>query len=275
MTRLNAPAAAAAVLVLLTGCSDASTPTTAPAASASSASSASSVAPASSPATAAGEDAAALAARVVAAMDARKTAKVSMTAQSPAGTTTGSGATRFGESTDMAMRVVAGATTMNLVLLGTSVYVQSPSLPTKKWIKISAGATDPLSRALAPTLESISSNASIEAMLDSYQGIPVTKAGTSTLDGVPVAEYVYALDAAALTAGIPESLRAQAGTQFDGATGTTSMWVDDEGLVRKVLATVRLTSGTSQTTLRYTDWGAPVTIDAPSAADVVDAASLS
>lgn len=270
MTRLNAPVAAAATLLLLAGCSGASTSAAAPAPAASGSS-----VPGSPSAAPAGEDAAAFAARVVAAMDAKRTAKVSMTAQSPAGTTTGSGATRFGDSTDMRMRVVAGATTMNLVLIGTSVYVQSPSLPTKKWIKISAGASDPLSRALAPTLESISSNASIEAMLDSYKGLPVTRAGASSLDGVPVTEYVFALDAAALTAGIPEALRAQAGTQFDGATGTTSMWVDDEGLVRKVLGTVKLTSGTTQTTLRYTDWGAPVTIDAPQPADVVDAAGLS
>jgi hypothetical protein len=259
-----------AAALALTACSggSASTPpapasTSAPAASASGTAS-----------TQAGEDAKALAARVVAAMAAKKTAKVSMTAKSAAGETTGSGSVEFGETTHMAMRVVSDATTMNLVLLDKVMYVKASGLPTDKWIKVSAGASDQLSQALAPTLESISSNASVEAMLAGYDGVPVTRGGTSTLDDVAVTEYTYALDSAALAAGIPENLRAQAGAELDGATGTTQMWVDDEGLVRKVLATVDLTSGTTTTTLRYTDWGAPVTIQAPPAAQTIDAAKI-
>lgn len=269
-SRTVVPALLAAVLAAaaLAACSGGGSPA-APAASsaAPAASSAASAAPA-------GEDAEALAARVVAAMAAKKTAKVSMTADSAAGQTTGSGAVRFGDTTHMAMRVVAGATTMNLVLLDKVMYVKASGLPTEKWIKISAGADDQLSKALAPTLESISSNASVESMIAGYKGVPVTKGGTSTLDGVSVTQYDYALDAAALTAGIPAELRAQAGAQFDGATGTTSMWVDDEGLVRKVVATVDLKSGKTTTTLRYTDWGAPVTIEAPPAGQTLDAASI-
>ena len=272
-TALTAGAAVLATLAL-TACSGGSASSTT---SGEPAATASATSPAASPATSsapAGEDAKALAARVVAAMSAKRTATVSMTADSPAGQTTGSGAVEFGPTTHMSMRVVAGATTMNLVLLDEVMYVKASGLPTDKWIKVSAGATDRLSQALAPTLRSISSNASVEAMLAGYDGVPVTRGGTSTLDDVTVTEYTYALDAAALTKGIPEDLRAQAGAELDGATGTTTMWVDAEGLVRKVLATVDLRSGTTRTTLRYTDWGAPVTIEAPPAAQTVDAASV-
>lgn len=265
--RLAVPVVLALALAACSGGGSTSVPALSSPAATSSAAPAASAAPA-------GEDAEALAARVVAAMAAKKTAKVSMTADSAAGQTTGSGAVRFGDTTHMAMRVVAGATAMNLVLLDQVMYVKASGLPTEKWIKIAAGADDELSKALAPTLKSISSNASVESMIAGYKGVPVTKGGTSTLDGVSVTQYDYALDAAALTAGIPAELRAQAGTQFDGATGTTSMWVDDEGLVRKVVATVKLKSGTTTTTLRYTDWGAPVTIEAPPAAQTLDAASI-
>jgi hypothetical protein len=108
----------------------------------------------------------------------------------------------------------------------------------------------------------------------------VAERGTSTIRGVPVTQYRVTIDPAKAAARVPSWERAGYHA-FESSLGPgatpVDVWVDSQNLVRRVQVALHLPGGTGMpagTTLSETtdfyDFGVPVRVSAPPAAEVAD-----
>lgn len=215
-------------------------------------------------------------------MAAKKTAKATFDAGVAGQQVTGTGAFRFG--TDFAATLTMatpGQGDISVVLLPGTFYLKLPKdagLPAgKSWVKISKGDSGPLAQSLAPALEQMSSGFDPKDSLRYLEAASSIKsAGTETLDGVQTTKYVTTVDVARLVAAAQGTQKQQYQAMLDAGqkTLTATTWVGADQLPRKFSTTIDSPQGPVTASGTYSDWGAPVDIQEPPAAQVVAATEL-
>lgn len=262
-TRFAASVLSGSVLLLgLTGCSDDAEPTAAegsPSASAGS-SEAAEPSPAESAAADGGGDAAseAFLERLKAGMGDTGSVHVEMLMTGPV-KTSAEGDTTYGpggSEMQLTMQMADLPGGMEMVLVDDRAYLSVPGVTEQgKFFEIDPG--NPMFAGLEDGLSPADSFAAFEAGLQK-----VEKVGPEPVDGEPATRYRLEVDAErALAAtgqpevpGLPETL-------------TYDVWLDSEDRMRRLVYAL---AGT-KLTMDMSDWGEPVTIEAPDPTDIVEA----
>jgi hypothetical protein len=224
-------------------------------------------------------DVAELNTRLTAAARARSTARLTTTSDAAAGLRS-TGALRYrANGVDFAATTVAGGRTVKMVLVDGAAYMNvGEPYQGKHWFHIAPHGSDPVSKALSPILNQLSTSLDPKSQFAAAKGSKITSAARSELGGVPVTKYTLVSTEAALLAQLDKfaptpELRKTLLAQFKGAHAESVLWLDANDLPLRVDSRVVGPSapGTA-TSVTYSDWGKPVTITAPPRSDVVDLA---
>jgi hypothetical protein len=169
-------------------------------------------------------------------------------------------------------------------------------IPPKIYLRIPAGVHGPLPRGKSwMALPDSGSGVARDAFLGPFGGMnpgdllssltaissSVTKLGSATIRGVPVTGYRVNVDPAKADSRLPRSERAGFGA-FARTLGTGTLpvevWVDHHNLVRQIRVSLSLPGGPARAritqTLDFYDFGVPVRVSAPPAADVASFSQL-
>jgi len=188
---------------------------------------------------------------------------------------TGHGVTH-GARTRMQMEIVAGAmrSTSEVVQDGLVMYVRldalSSQLPESKvWVKLDLRE---LGEAVGADFEQIlatNPGGSLEELLSSTDA---RKVGTELVRGVPTTHYEVTIANAG--EGLSEEFLQNTKPEYE----PTHVWIDDEGLVRRLRIAFSVLDGGRRvhpvTTLEMYDFGADVEVELPPDDEVVDAGDL-
>ncbi|MFT4010175.1 MAG: LppX_LprAFG lipoprotein [Nocardioidaceae bacterium] len=145
---------------------------------------------------------------------------------------------------------------------GTMYMSMSPLTPTGKFVKLddSIPGMDQLSKSM-DSMTQFTPEKSTEMMRDSLKSLK--EVGTTDIDGESTTHYKVTVDAS-------KSMK-----ELELPTGSAAqvpkvvkydMFVTSDSLLRRV----QVNSMGQSITIDYTDWGAPVTIEAPKASDLVE-----
>lgn len=225
-------------------------------------------------------DVAQLLAAVAARQHADRTAQLSVQGRVAGPTAiafTGEGAVRL-DGTQVALRLDqvlewpgAAPQRTGFVLLGDDVYLRSSEVG-KPWLRAGSATSEPdrVRAALATTLaDNVDPTVNLSRYVDATL---VADASDDTVGGVPAVRYTLVVDLARAAALQPDpGLRAQLEQQLhDGLTRITStLWVDAANRPVRTDQRQELPGlGTLSVTGEYREWGTPVRIDVPAAAEV-------
>src|SRR4051794_5821716 len=199
-----------------------------------------------------------LGATMSAAMNAAGSAKFALVAKSSGrGTdTSGTGAIRFGE--DPAMQVTAGQEGQNVKvrLVDQNVYVNpGQAVMGKQWVHLDAEGSDQASKLFGGMVSSLQTASDASRSSEAFAKATSFKPlGSKEIRGETTHGYRMKLDEAALTELVPDASKSSTGKEFDGATGTYTVYLDDKGQPVRVTSTTKLKAGSSVQTVDYTDW---------------------
>ena len=193
----------------------------------------------------------------------------------------------------------SGSSTVTAVADGTTVYLQVPALASvtggKAWLSLPE-RTGTASSALSLTGTALGNPSDLLRLLAAHAS-SVTKVGTPTLGGVATTEYKAVISVAEIEAQAASHHRrrlAAAARKVVSALGLTSVpvtvWVGTDGYLRQVRLTLDLShaqlgsflgslapSGplpVATETVAFSAYGAPVTVTAPPASEVVSGSSV-
>jgi hypothetical protein len=203
-----------------------------------------------------------------------------------------------GDHADMAVNTDADGKHTEMRLIGDSYFLKSPDLPatTKPWAKISLNGDDVLSKFFAAIIKSTTKETDPAVALDQAGKVgTIIRSEDTKLDGRPATHYTIELDLARLVelkqgdleslALPPElsDLKDQAQQKLpelkqklEGKHFPVELWLDEQQLPLQYLADPVAAAKAlgqpvpkdSKMIVRYTDWGAPVSVDAPPADQV-------
>ncbi len=138
----------------------------------------------------------------------------------------------------------------------------------KPWVEMSLDGDNPVAEAMGGAdMAEQSDPTRILEQLERYGGEIVDTRGT-TLDGEQVTQYTVELDTAkAATMMGGEQLRAEPQPSQD-TTIPMELYLDSENLPKRIEMNMDVMGQSSSMVMNYTDWGTPVTIEAPPADQV-------
>jgi hypothetical protein len=220
------------------------------------------------------------------AMRLARTAKITISGSTSGGqvaaTTTGSGALRYdqaGPSIALTERAQAAnssqPSTLGLIVLPDQAFVNPPassgfSLPAgKTWLRIDPNATDPAMRRFAQLVRSVRENADpTQSFAQFGDAAAITAVADDNVDGIPTVRYQIHVDTARAAARATDPAAKQALRQ--AAPVDSTLWLDAANRPVRVLLREPLPGGRGTFTVdaRYRDWGRPVDIAPPPAAEV-------
>jgi hypothetical protein len=194
-----------------------------------------------------------LVATMLAAMRDKKTARMTMDIGS---SISADADVRYtGDGTEMKMSMSMGSTKATVILVDGTVYLrQAAGAKYQKITKDTLGAGETFDQ-----LTALSPSSSIAAMRGAVK--KVEYAGTDTVDGTKVDKYHVTTDASAMAKTLGQS-----GSTSDLPESVTyDLYVDRDHLMRRIDMTV------SDQTIKVlvSDWGKPVTIEAPAPSEVL------
>jgi hypothetical protein len=169
------------------------------------------------------------------------------------------------------MRVRANGrdASMQEVLDGTRVYISSPALMgqlpgAKKWMSVDVSKAG---KALGIDVANYSSQ-SPQSVLDQLKTAGgVAKIGPETLDGVATTHYRATIDPAKV-AKVFKKL------QITPAYEPVDVWIDDQGLVRRMHMAYSAKGSTTDMTASFSKYGEPVSVSVPAPDDTFDATGM-
>ncbi|RZQ60718.1 hypothetical protein [Amycolatopsis suaedae] len=233
--------------------------------------------------------------------DTAKTAKFTMEMTAEGQNVTAKGEGRFdGPNTAMSMTMsMPGAPdAMEMRTIGTDVYMKMPegqgaALGTDKpWIKLSLGGDDPISKTFGAIMTKSTEQSDPRRSLEMIQKAgKITKSEQTQLDGQPADHYWVDLDLVKMVdmmlEGMPAEVAGKAKESMQGKSVVIPMelWLNAEKLPVQVTMDMGAVSqaiaesggapasapgnaAEGKVTMKYTDWGAPVTVEAPPADQV-------
>src|SRR4051812_37045532 len=207
-------------------------------------------------------------------------AKMSMEMGGGGQTMTANGAFKMG-SGGAAMKMtmeMAQVGSMEMVVVDKVLYMKLPTslagqagLPADKpWVKISADGTDPLSKTLGPLVSSLDQNFDITKQMEQVKAAgTIDKTAKETLNGEQVTHYWLTIDLQKAVQNLPDPEMRKLAEKGAAASATKTikeeMWVNADNLPVQVVAGTPAIAGqqAGSVTVKYTDWGKPVDIQAP------------
>jgi hypothetical protein len=141
----------------------------------------------------------------------------------------------------------------------------------KHWLKVQAGATDPLSSTMAPLLSYMTNSADISSQAASWTAAGgFASAGRTTIGGVPVTEYDATIPQAAVRANLPAQFRTVMQKDITGDSHL-QLWLDAQGRPVQVVTAGSYAGKPDRVTVTYSDWGSAPAVVPPPAGDVIPA----
>lgn len=228
---------------------------------------------------ASGTSASTVLADVAAASSAAKTAKATITSSGAGQDVVGEGAFAFGSqpAASYSVSVEADGQTqeIGLILVDGAIYLKLGDLGQQKggkaWVKVDPKGTDQLSKSFSALGESLTQAGDVAGNIKLLEaGATVKDLGPESLDGVAATKYLITTD-------IAVALKTATGAAKDGleqlkksgiTTVTATLWVDGQNLPVQYQQVSKAEGGEATTTVRYSDWGKPVSIEAPPASQV-------
>lgn len=188
-----------------------------------------------------------------------------------------------GPDTAMAMVMDVSGQSMEMRFVDKAMYMKLPAssgmtAEGKPWVKIAAGGDDPMSKAMGDSFDQMAEQNDPSKILEQIE-----KAGTIKnteqveLNGEPTTHYSIEMDLKKLAEQMPDSAGAKALEQVQGKVTTLPMelWLNSEQLpVQVVMDMSKIAEAAGQPaaggkmTMKYSDWGAPVNVEAPPADQV-------
>jgi hypothetical protein len=233
--------------------------------------------------TATAADASALNSAVLSAAKDRRTVKVRMTGTGENVTTDGAGVLRYtdtGVEMSFRMKTPGAGGEVSMIVLGDGAYLKMPSdqrLGAKPWLKIGKSGDDPVSKLFGSLIDTARNSASVDAITEQAgQAGSIRSTAPDTVDGVTATRYELSVDVAKAADTVKDKM-IKTGFRTMVEQGVkavdTTLWVDGDNLPIKVVTeqpTLGAQGSTSRVrmTIRYSDWGAPVEITAPSPSEV-------
>ena len=204
-----------------------------------------------------------VATKIVDAMLAKKTAHMSIANN---GTPTMEGDYEVGNPVKVAMKVSQEGLKLEVVQVGGVIYLKGIPGTTKPWIKVNPKGTDAFSKAMA-SLGDISKSNDPRAMVKTMEGVKGKHIGTEQVGGGSTEHYLFQIPISAYATVLsPEALKAMQG-MVKGPIAT-EYWVGEDNLPRKMTTTMLVGGKKQLTQLTSSNWGKPVNIVAPPAAQV-------
>jgi hypothetical protein len=139
----------------------------------------------------------------------------------------------------------------------------------RHWLKVTAGATDPLSSAMVPLLSYMTNSADVSAQMSSWTAADgFTVGATTTVAGSNATPYDATIPRAAVQASLPAQFRDIMKKDITGDSHVT-LWLDQGDRPVKVVTTGSYDNKRDQVTVTYTDWGRAAGVSAPPDSDVI------
>lgn len=188
-----------------------------------------------------------------------------------------------GADSKMAMTMEMQGESFEIRLVDKAMYMKMPDelasqMDGKTWIKISADGTDPLSQQLGGTFDQLTEQSDPRQTLDYIQQAgEITKSEETTLDGQDVTHYWIELDYAKISDEMADSagITKEQAKMLADKVGKLPMelWLNGDNLpvqvtmdMGKIMEAAGAPGGQGGTmVMKYTDWGAPVNVEAPPA----------
>jgi hypothetical protein len=165
---------------------------------------------------------------------------------------------------------------LDMELIGSTMYMKLPAgiLPTEKpWVKFDSNGTDPVSKALSGIVSQEQQSVDPTKMLTELAPVAtITKSGKDTVAGQPATRYAISVDTAKLLKSplITPQVRKlfnSSGAKLPAHINYV-MWLDTDNLPVRFTVTEVVSGQQIAITANYTDWGRPVSIQAPPADQV-------
>ncbi|WP_199432454.1 hypothetical protein [Qaidamihabitans albus] len=188
-----------------------------------------------------------------------------------------------GANTAMSMTMDAQGQSMEMRFVDRTMYIKMPeemsgSTGGKPWIKISPDGSDPMSQAIGPMFDQMAEQNDPSKTLEQIQQAgTITNSEKTTLDGQDVTHYWIDLDFAKLADQAPGNLTPEQVQQLAGKIDKLPMelWLNGDQLPVQVtmdMGAIAEAAGApgqgGSMVMKYTDWGAPVDVQAPPADQV-------
>jgi hypothetical protein len=149
-------------------------------------------------------------------------------------------------------------------------------MPTK-WVAIDTTADDPVGQLFAEAMGDQQAMADTSAMLaENSDLVEVEEGERGEVDGVDATEYLMTVDVEDLMemGALSEGQLGMSASEFPMDTLTYSFWLSDDDLPLKISFDMEFEEAGETVDLtmdmRFTDWGEPVTIEAPPESEVTD-----
>lgn len=195
---------------------------------------------------------------------------------------TGEGDLTFGSSDPaMTMDIATQEGAVSMVFVDGVLYVKVPQEiePDKPWLKLDPKSDNPIAKSLGGLNDQLGRNADPRAALREFEKSgEITATEKETLEGTETTHYTITVDVRKLAdnQSDPTAKKALRAASDAGMTEfPVDMWVNEEDLpVRLIVATPTPNGqgGTTSTKVQvdYSDWGKPVTVEAPPAAQTAE-----
>lgn len=187
-----------------------------------------------------------------------------------------------GKTTNMSMTMDMMGQPMEIRVVDKVMYMKMPGMASggKPWVAIEPGGSDPVSQQMGQQLEQMD-QADPRKMLDYIKSAGTMKSSEETsLGGQPATHYVFDLDFAKIAsrvsggAGMPEEQIKQLADKVKSLP--LELWINADQLPAQVvlnmtpmLEAMGMPGGKDATmTLKYTDWGADLKVEAPPAGQI-------
>ncbi|HSV38051.1 MAG TPA: hypothetical protein VLI04_04770 [Nocardioidaceae bacterium] len=180
------------------------------------------------------------------------------------GVGTANGAMSYaGDKTEMVLTLDIGPMAgMEMRFVDDELYMSWPPsiTPVGKFFRLSDTSS------MADLADSLRSSSPVDSAADIAEAVEsMTEVGEELIGNEPTTHYIVRLDTSQagnfLGQGeVPDEAQVELPDTLD-----IDMWVTEEGLMRRVVMAL----GATAAQLDYTDWGAPVDIEAPAAEDIV------
>ncbi|BCB87041.1 LolA-like protein [Phytohabitans suffuscus] len=216
-------------------------------------------------------------ARVVDSATKAQSVSMKMSGKGDGETFQGEGVLDYGKDPKAEFTMQAGGETTKMLLLGPVIYIEVPEaeraeMDGKRWMKMDlTAAGDQAGASFTKQLDDIDPVKQVKTLLAAES---VTVVGEETIDGVKTVHYTVTNPLATHLEQLDADLRAATEKELTKAgvkEVKTDVWIDEKYQPRRV----HVVMGTAtDVTVDYTDYGKPVTIEAPPAAEVFDFAEM-
>ncbi|MEU6642192.1 hypothetical protein ABZ863_06535 [Saccharomonospora sp. NPDC046836] len=190
-----------------------------------------------------------------------------------------------GADTAMSMTMDVAGQSMEIRMVDQTMYMKLPDAMSsqmggKAWVKISADGSDPLSQQMGSSFDQMAEQSDPAKTLEYIQKAgKIVNSEQTNLDGQDVTHYTIELDFAKIAddMGASSGLTAEQAQQLASEVGTVPMelWLTSDNLpvqikleMSKVMEAAGAPGQSGEMVMKYTDWGAPVNVEAPPADQV-------